>query len=238
MENSAPSLKIFRTKFSTSALYNGRNKNRRQNPVWEFTKTIIPFALVGYEVIISNSGSWNNCYISIYPHDLTWEWPKSDRNVVYFCPYFLQWISILGLKFERTIQNSKRPAFPPRLLSCHAKSLFAGYFRVHRHVSIPSPCTHLGLLICQTNMLSSAAQRKLTWLTVARRMERLMKRATTCFCLKGEIGRHLWSTVRSREDCVGRIYITLQNSAHSFIVPSADSRSFASLKGGRGEVLS
>ena len=33
MENSAPSLKIFRTKFSTSALYNGRNKNRRQNPV-------------------------------------------------------------------------------------------------------------------------------------------------------------------------------------------------------------
>ena len=55
MENSAPSLKIFRTKFSTSALYNGRNKNRRQNPVLEFTKTIIPFALVGYEVIITNS---------------------------------------------------------------------------------------------------------------------------------------------------------------------------------------
>ena len=53
MENSAPSLKIFRTKFSTSALYNGQNKNRRQNPVWEFTKTIIPFAL-GYEVIITN----------------------------------------------------------------------------------------------------------------------------------------------------------------------------------------
>ena len=26
MENSAPSLKIFRTKFSSSALYNGRNK--------------------------------------------------------------------------------------------------------------------------------------------------------------------------------------------------------------------
>ena len=55
MENSAPSLKIFRTKFSTSALCNGRNKNRRQNPVWEFTKTIIPFALVGYEVIMTNS---------------------------------------------------------------------------------------------------------------------------------------------------------------------------------------
>ena len=55
MENSAPSLKIFRTKFSTSALYNGRNKNRRQNSVWDFTKTIIPFALVGYEVIITNS---------------------------------------------------------------------------------------------------------------------------------------------------------------------------------------
>ena len=51
----------------------------RQNPVSEFTKTIIPFALVGYEVIItnsryalvgyfyyhfiSNSGSWNNCYL-------------------------------------------------------------------------------------------------------------------------------------------------------------------------------
>ena len=55
MENSAPSLKIFRTKFSNSALYNGRNKTRRQNPVLEFTKTIISFALVGYEVIITNS---------------------------------------------------------------------------------------------------------------------------------------------------------------------------------------
>ena len=39
----------------TSALYNRGNKNRRQNLVWEFTKTIIPFALVGYEVIITNS---------------------------------------------------------------------------------------------------------------------------------------------------------------------------------------
>ena len=55
MENSAPGFKNFRTKFSTSALYNGRNKNRRQNPVWEFTKTIIPFAFVEYEVIITNS---------------------------------------------------------------------------------------------------------------------------------------------------------------------------------------
>ena len=43
MENSAPSLKFF-------ALKNCGNKNRR-----EFTKTIIPFALVGYEVIITNS---------------------------------------------------------------------------------------------------------------------------------------------------------------------------------------
>ena len=48
MENSAPSLKIF-------AFSNCGNKNRRQNPVGEFTKTIIPFALVGYEVIITNS---------------------------------------------------------------------------------------------------------------------------------------------------------------------------------------
>ena len=31
MENSAPSLKISRTKFPTSALYNGRDKYRRQN---------------------------------------------------------------------------------------------------------------------------------------------------------------------------------------------------------------
>ena len=51
MENSAPSLKIF----FPDALSNCGNKNRRQNPVWEFTKTIIPFALVGYEVIITNS---------------------------------------------------------------------------------------------------------------------------------------------------------------------------------------
>ena len=48
MENSAPSLKIF-------ALLNCGNKNRRQNLVREFTTTIIPFALVGYEVIITNS---------------------------------------------------------------------------------------------------------------------------------------------------------------------------------------
>ena len=56
------------------------NKNRRQNPVWEFTKTITPFApLVGYEVIITNSryalvgyfitsyptrAHGNNCYIN------------------------------------------------------------------------------------------------------------------------------------------------------------------------------
>ena len=59
------------------ALQNCWNKYRRQNPVWEFTKTIIPFTLVGYEVIITNDqlalracwslyhfisnwGSWNN----------------------------------------------------------------------------------------------------------------------------------------------------------------------------------
>ena len=68
MENSAPSLKIFRTKFSTSALYNCGNKNRRQNPVWEFTKTITPFALVGYEVIITNSRyALVGYFISSYP---------------------------------------------------------------------------------------------------------------------------------------------------------------------------
>jgi len=38
MENSAPSLQIFR-------FQNCGNKNRRRNPVREFTKTIIPFAL-------------------------------------------------------------------------------------------------------------------------------------------------------------------------------------------------
>ena len=92
MENSAPSLKIFRTKFSTSDLYNPNNygvnkvflllimvevkiggKIRFEN----FTIIIIPFAPVGYEVIItnsryalvsyfitlSNSGSWNNCFV-------------------------------------------------------------------------------------------------------------------------------------------------------------------------------
>ena len=32
MENSEPSLKIFRTNFSTSALYNGQNKNGRKKP--------------------------------------------------------------------------------------------------------------------------------------------------------------------------------------------------------------
>ena len=46
------------------------NKNRLQNPVWEFTKTIIiiPFALVGSEVIITN---WHYAlvgyFITSYP---------------------------------------------------------------------------------------------------------------------------------------------------------------------------
>ena len=44
MEISAASLKIFRFV-----------KLWKQNPVWEFTKTIIPFALVRYEVILTNS---------------------------------------------------------------------------------------------------------------------------------------------------------------------------------------
>ena len=45
MENSSPSLKML----------NCGNKNWRQKPVREFTKTIISFALVGYEVLITNS---------------------------------------------------------------------------------------------------------------------------------------------------------------------------------------
>ena len=48
MENSAPSLKIFRTKISTSTLeIKIGGKTRFEN----LLKTIIPFALVGYEVI-------------------------------------------------------------------------------------------------------------------------------------------------------------------------------------------
>ena len=94
MENSAPSLKIFRTKFSTSALYNGRNKNRRQNPVWEFTKTIIPFALVGYEGIITNSryalvGYFITSYptrangiIVIYSPPTEWIMRKPNKNAL------------------------------------------------------------------------------------------------------------------------------------------------------------
>ena len=35
-----------------------------------FNKTIIPFALVGYEIgysqLISNACSWNNCYLYMY----------------------------------------------------------------------------------------------------------------------------------------------------------------------------
>ena len=80
MENSAPSLKFFRTNFSTSALCNGRNKNRRQNPVGEFTKTIIPFALVGYEVIITNSRyALVDYFITSYPT------PAHGIIVIYYC---------------------------------------------------------------------------------------------------------------------------------------------------------
>ena len=98
MENSAPSLKIFHTKFSTSALYNGRNKNRRQNPVREVTKTIIPFALVGYEVIITNSRyALVGYFVTSYPtraHGIIVIYffacnPKRDLprlNIMAFCP--------------------------------------------------------------------------------------------------------------------------------------------------------
>ena len=49
------------------------DKNRRQNPVWEFTKTIIPFALVGYEVIITNSRYAHVGYfITSYPTRAHW----------------------------------------------------------------------------------------------------------------------------------------------------------------------
>ena len=76
MENSASSLKIFRTKFSTPALYNGRNKNRRQS---QFQP--IPFALVGYEVIITNSRyALVGYFITSYPtraHGII---------AIYFCP--------------------------------------------------------------------------------------------------------------------------------------------------------
>ena len=44
------------------------NKNRQQNPVWEFTKTIIPFALFGYEVIITNLRyALVGYFITLYP---------------------------------------------------------------------------------------------------------------------------------------------------------------------------
>ena len=84
MENSTPSLKIFRSKFSTSALCNGRNKNRRQNPIWEFTETMIPFALVGYDVIITNSRyALVSYFITSYPtraHGIiVIYWPQTGR---------------------------------------------------------------------------------------------------------------------------------------------------------------
>ena len=50
---------------------------------------------------------------------------------------------------------SKRPVFPLSL-SCPAKSLFAGYFRVHRYFSIPS----LWDFICQINVLSKVQWHK------------------------------------------------------------------------------
>ena len=106
----APSLKIFHTKFSTSALYNCGNKNRRQNPVWEFTKTIIPFALVGYEVIITISRyALVGYFITSYPTrahgiiviylirgmvmkpnqvrfcSLSWPWTTQNTMVVRLC---------------------------------------------------------------------------------------------------------------------------------------------------------
>ena len=48
-------MEIVRQVLFSDALQNCGNKHRRQNPDSQFTKTIIPFALVRYEVIITNS---------------------------------------------------------------------------------------------------------------------------------------------------------------------------------------
>ena len=37
-----------------------------KNPIWEFTKTIIPFDLVGYEVIITNERVARVGYLSLH----------------------------------------------------------------------------------------------------------------------------------------------------------------------------
>ena len=126
MENSAPSLKIFRTKFSTSALYNGRNKNRRQNPVWEFAKTIIPFALVGYEVVITNSryalvGYFITSYptrangiIVIYSVKKAWgilDYPEITSTACYS-------FRTVWLNFWKSVGYPNTPS-PPFLYFCH-----------------------------------------------------------------------------------------------------------------------
>ena len=86
MENSAPSLKIF-------ALLNCGNKNRRQNPVREFTKTIIPFALVGYEVIITNSRyALVGYFITSYPtraHGIIVKYPACINTGITFSHLFM-----------------------------------------------------------------------------------------------------------------------------------------------------
>ena len=62
MENSAPSLKIFRMTFSTSALYNGRNKNQpKKNRPSDYNQLALHAHWLFYH-FISDSGSWNNCY--------------------------------------------------------------------------------------------------------------------------------------------------------------------------------
>ena len=55
MENSAPSLKIFRTSFKLQPSIIVEIKIGGKTRFEKFTKTIIPFALVGYEVITTNS---------------------------------------------------------------------------------------------------------------------------------------------------------------------------------------
>ena len=71
MENSAPSLKIFRTKFLTCMLFWPLCKIVEiniggKNPIWEFTQTIIPFDLFRYEVIITNSRYARVGYLSLH----------------------------------------------------------------------------------------------------------------------------------------------------------------------------
>ena len=102
-------------------------------------------------------------------------------------------------------------------------SLLSGYSRVHKYVSMLSPCSHLELLNCFNNVMKYR-ERYQWWATVWK------DRATSFDAFssgrRNLRARYLYSALRSPEDCVGRISLYKTMRSLLLHLSRADSLSF------------